>query len=103
MARFLVGPRACGKTTELAKWAQESPDHVIVTAHDELARRLIRDYGLNRDQVIPARSRDRLRGRRVKLGVDDAEIVLSILLGCEVEFVTATGETVAPRVPEAVL
>jgi hypothetical protein len=91
----MIRGRQGGKTHEAAEWVKAHPDAVMITFSQQEAARLVKQYGLDENRVVSFRSATQLgalRGRRVRIGIDNLDIILRELFGHEVEFVTATGE-----------
>ncbi len=100
--------RQQGKTTRLIEWMMQAPDdvhRVLVTHNAREADRLYREYGeklgLERWQFMSAMEvrgeyGATWRGRkgRLELGVDNLDIVLPMLLGWRVGWVSATADVV---------
>lgn len=80
--KIIQWPRRSGKTSHLVNWLRQNPDAVLVVMHASEQQRLVRTYDLKRDQVLlPHECAHRLRGREVKLAVDQLDHVLGALLG----------------------
>lgn len=92
----MITGRQGGKTHAAAEWLKANPDAVILTHSAPAARDTARRYGVSEKQVVSFQSalqHGALRGRKVRIGIDNLDILLRELFpGQEVEFVTATGE-----------
>jgi hypothetical protein len=93
----MIGGRRSGKTTRMMEWVLSTEDAVVVVATAKQRKWWVdslRREGLTRataeSRVVLPGGKDRLRGRRVRLGVDDAEWVLAAFLGQAPERMTAT-------------
>lgn len=99
MIEFMVSGRKTGKTSSLIEWLRLEPNGVIVCHSEQERQRILKKikempWGneIKDNQVISASSsREKLAGRNVVVAVDNVDIVLSWLLGAEIQRATATG------------
>lgn len=93
---ILEAPRRWGKTTQLAGWALESEDRVVLTQNRDDARQLTKDFPGLRGRVDSVRTAHKLRGHRVTIGVDNWDDSYGEMLAeagvVEVEFATKQAE-----------
>lgn len=102
--RVVVSGRAGGKTHAALRWLAVDPEHrVMVVLHYREAERLLEQAR----ELCPAISRQNfvgyrealggtLRGRSVRLAVDNADVILRELFG-DVEVMTASATVDTPR------
>jgi hypothetical protein len=91
-----IAPSRGGKTHRMLLWLAEDKSRVCMTFNEQESTRLRAEaarleLGLRDDQFISAHRRDGLLGRHVELGVDNAEMVLAVLLGRPIARMTVTG------------
>lgn len=96
---FIVRPRRSGKTTDILMWMNGHKDRVMVVHSVQEKRRLLewiddRKLEISEAQLITLDqvSRGSLRGRNVRVGVDNLDFMLNALFGAEVDIVAATGD-----------
>lgn len=83
MPEVIQTGRRGGKTTAMVERLKADPGAVLVVATADERRRLVIEYDLKPEQVITPQSTEKLRGsaRMPRVYVDNAEWVLSVLLG----------------------
>lgn len=97
----LIGDRQFGKTTVLLNWFHDAPDRVLVVATVDRVEELRREVRpeRRRDVLCAMELHGTLRGRQVQIAVDDADVVLQMLLGEQVQLVSVTGGEIV-RLPQ---
>lgn len=93
---FIIRPRRSGKTTDMLMWVDGHEDCVLVVSTAGERDRLLewikdRNMSIRPDQIITLSDRDMLRGRSVRIGIDNLDMLLYYWFGSEVELVAATG------------
>jgi hypothetical protein len=91
--RILATGRVMGKTTKMINWMKANPDSVCVVFAEieaDRLRRENRDINPSRFVTITGVKRGVLRGKRIKIGVDNLDIILQDLIGPNIDLVTAT-------------
>lgn len=104
MTSIVHGPRKSGKTTQLAQWARQNPDRIIVCFSSTEATLLRRKpHSVPRDQIttIHEVKRGSLAGWAGEIAIDNAEWALAEFFGLTTppEMVAMTGEQAAPPPP----
>lgn len=91
------GKRGAGKTTMAIGWLLSGADRILLVRDTQEARRIEYQFNLKKEEssrVIPffeyLKSPHRLFYRDVKIGIDNAEIILNKMLGNKLEFLTLT-------------
>lgn len=79
--RYVITPRQGGKTAALLSWMRVSDDRVMLCHSEPEADRLrAENKDIAPDRFTTIHSVHRLLGRRVRLAIDNAEVVLQQLL-----------------------
>jgi ParB-like chromosome segregation protein Spo0J len=78
--RVISRGRQCGKTYEAVQWVKAEPGRVLLVIDEAERLRLIRQYGLSREQVMRAEgAKERLVGRLPldlsELAVDNIDLL----------------------------
>lgn len=85
-----AAPRCGGKTHALLQLMYEHVDAVLIEPNHSMARYVLGQHPELAGRILPP-SRERLRGTLGRVYVDNADYILSELLGRDVSAATVTG------------